>query len=71
VDPTDPVASQDPLVSINASLVGEGFASIDRKGCKYVNSYPGIVKKLEEAVKVAKRGRQGMFEFGDVEEDDD
>jgi hypothetical protein len=29
-----------------------------------------VQKKLQEAVTEAKRGRYGMFEFGDVEEDE-
>ena len=48
----------------------EGLASVDRKGCRYLQSYPAIVKKLQEAVVGAKRDRLGMFELGDVEEDD-
>jgi staphylococcal nuclease domain-containing protein 1 len=70
IDPTDPVATEDPLASINVDLVREGLASIDRKGCKYVGSYPQVLKKLQEAVSGAKRDRYGMFELGDVEEDE-
>ena len=29
-----------------------------------------MAKKLQESVNIAKRDRAGMFEFGDVEEDD-
>jgi len=70
IDPADPATAKDPLACINADLVSEGLASIDRKGCKYLGSYPQVVKKLQEAVSIAKRDRAGMFEFGDVEEDD-
>ncbi|KAF8265794.1 transcription factor [Lactarius quietus] len=70
IDPADPATTEDPLASINVDLVREGLASVDRKGCKYLSSYPQVVKKLQEAVSGAKRDRYGMFEFGDVEEDE-
>jgi staphylococcal nuclease domain-containing protein 1 len=71
IDPAD-LASADGVTSIiNTDLVREGYASIDRKGSgKYASNYPAIIKQISEAVKVAKRERAGMFEFGDVEEDD-
>ncbi len=70
IDPADPVTADDPLASVNIDLVREGLASVDRKGCKYLASYPQVQKKLQEAVAGAKRDRSGMFEFGDVEEDE-
>lgn len=70
IDPADPVTGEDPLASINVDLVRDGLASVDRKGCKYLGSYPQVQKKLQEAVAGAKRDRCGMFEFGDVEEDE-
>ncbi|KIJ67884.1 hypothetical protein HYDPIDRAFT_25347 [Hydnomerulius pinastri MD-312] len=70
IDPTDPSAAQDPLACINADLVREGLASIDRRDCRYLAAYPHVVRKLQESVTGAKRDRLGMFEFGDVEEDE-
>lgn len=70
IDPSDPAAAEDPYASVNASLVREGLASIDRKGCKYLQSYAPVLKRLQEAVAGAKRDRFGMFELGDVEEDE-
>jgi staphylococcal nuclease domain-containing protein 1 len=70
IDPADPATADDPLASINVDLVRDGLASIDRKGCKYLASYGQVQKKLREVVTEAKRGRYGMFEFGDVEEDE-
>jgi len=70
MDPADPNAAQDPLACINADLVREGLASIDRKGCKYLSAYPAVLKKLQDAVAGAKGDRLGMFEFGDIEEDE-
>ncbi|KAK2463207.1 hypothetical protein APHAL10511_004862 [Amanita phalloides] len=71
IDPSDPAAQTDSNASINADLVREGLASIDRKGCKYSKAYPQVSQKLRESVQIAKRDRAGMFEFGDVEEDED
>ncbi|KAI0051169.1 transcription factor [Auriscalpium vulgare] len=70
IDPADPAVADDPLASINAELLAEGVAAIDRKGCKYLGAYPQVVKKLQESVGHAKKARAGMFEFGDVEEDE-
>ncbi|KAI0000404.1 transcription factor [Russula vinacea] len=64
IDPADPVTADDPLASINVDLVRDGLASVDRKGCKYLASYPQVQKKLQEAVAGAKRDRCGMFELG-------
>ncbi|KAI9442378.1 transcription factor [Lactarius indigo] len=61
IDPADPATAEDSLASINVDLVREGLASVDRKGCKYISS----------PSHGAKRDRYGMFEFGDVEEDDE
>ena len=62
--------AQDPLACINADLVSEGLAITDQKGCRYLSAYPQVLKKLRALVTEAKRERAGMFEFGDVEEDD-
>lgn len=70
IDPQNPDVAADPNACVNVDLVAEGWASIDRKGSKYLNAYPSVYKKLQEAVREAKRQRYGMFEFGDVEEDD-
>ncbi|TFK53941.1 hypothetical protein OE88DRAFT_1710997 [Heliocybe sulcata] len=66
----DPTTNTEPLASINADLLRDGLALIDRKGCHYLSSYPTIEKKLRESINLAKRERLGMFEFGDVEEDE-
>ncbi|KAK0226010.1 hypothetical protein IW262DRAFT_1540191 [Armillaria fumosa] len=69
IDPSDPASAQDPLSCINADLLRDGLATIDRK-CRYLHSYPQLLKKLQTSVQEAKRERLGMFEFGDVEEDE-
>lgn len=70
IDPTDPAAASDPLACINADLLSEGIAMVDRKNCRYITSYPQVMKKLQESLLMAKRDRLNMFEFGDVEEDE-
>ncbi|KAJ7072239.1 hypothetical protein C8F01DRAFT_1205852 [Mycena amicta] len=70
MDPTDPSAADDPLACINADLLREGLATIDRKNCKYILGYPEMAKKLQSTLNEAKRDRAGIFEYGDVEEDD-
>lgn len=70
IDTGSPDVANDPNACINVDLVAEGFAFIDKKGSKYLNAYPGVYKKLREALAEAKRQRYGMFEFGDVEEDE-
>lgn len=70
MDPSDPNASNDPLACINADLLRDGVATVDKKGCRYMSSYPAVIKKMREAIEGAKRDRLGMFEFGDVEEED-
>lgn len=71
IDPQDPSAASDSLASLNAELLRDGLASIDHKGCKYFTAYPAVVRKLRDAIAGAKKDRLGMFEFGDVEQDDD
>lgn len=70
MDPLDSTSVEDPSACINVDLVHDGLAAVDRKGCKYLASYPQVVKKLQESVSAAKRNRLGMFEFGDVEEEE-
>lgn len=70
IDPSNPEVLNDPNACINVDLVAEGLASVDKRGCRYLNLYPGLCKKLQEAVGEAKKHRCGMFELGDVEEDD-
>lgn len=70
IDPANPESAEDRLTCINSDLVAEGWASIDRRSCKYLQFYPNVYQKLQESVRKAKQDRAGMFEFGDVEEDD-
>ena len=70
IDPADPASAQNPLACINADLLREGLASIDRKNCKYLGAYAHVVKHLKDCVAAGKRERLGMFEFGDIEEDE-
>lgn len=68
IDPSDPNAAADPLACINADLVRDGLATLD-KTCRYLAAYPQIVRKIDQASEGAKADRLGIFEFGDVSED--
>ena len=35
---------------INVDLIAEELASIDREGCKYMNAYRGVYRKLQEGL---------------------
>ena len=48
------------LLLASTQICSVKVSSIDRKSCKY----------LQECVAAGKRERLGMFEFGDVEEDE-
>ncbi|KAJ3849044.1 hypothetical protein EV368DRAFT_48091 [Lentinula lateritia] len=69
IDPQNPQSATDPYECLNAELLRDGVATIDRK-CNYLSAYPQLLKKLKDSVLEAKKDRAGMFEFGDVEEDD-
>lgn len=71
IDPADPETANDPLACINAELLRDGLAQLDRRGCRYISAYPAVVKKLQDSILEAKRDRSGMFEFGDIEEEED
>ncbi|KAG9295989.1 hypothetical protein G9A89_011841 [Geosiphon pyriformis] len=66
----DPRISQSPEMSLNAELVRDGLALVDKK-LRYVRVNSSIVKKLSEAQEQAKKDRLGMFEYGDVTVDED
>lgn len=68
IDPTDPQVASDPLACLNADLVREGLATLD-KSLRYAGAYPQIVQKINQATEGAKQDRLGIFEFGDVSED--
>ncbi|KAG8747170.1 hypothetical protein FRC10_002219 [Ceratobasidium sp. 414] len=70
IDPQDPQSTNDPHASINTELVRDGLAMIDRKD-RYLASYPGMLKALQEATLGAKRDRLGMYELGDIGDDDE
>ncbi|KAF5393303.1 hypothetical protein D9757_000664 [Collybiopsis confluens] len=69
IDPQNPESAADPYECINAELLRDGLATIDRK-VNYLSVYPQLLKKLKDSILDAKKVRAGMFEFGDVEEDD-
>ncbi|RIA91953.1 transcription factor [Glomus cerebriforme] len=66
----DPKVSQAIEASINAEMVKAGYATVDKKSILY-KSNPAVVEKLLEAQEQAKKGRMGMFEYGDITADDE
>lgn len=68
IDTTDPNTADDPLACINADMVREGLATVD-KSCRYLAAYPQVLEKIDAATEGAKADRLGIFEFGDVSED--
>ena len=70
MDTSNATTTDDSLGWVNVDLVREGLATVDRS-CKYIQHYPEILQKLKAASALAKRERLGMFEFGDVEEDEE
>jgi staphylococcal nuclease domain-containing protein 1 len=72
IDPADPASGNAPgEASINADLVREGYAIIDRKGvpARYAGSYPAIMNQLESALDYAKKNHLGVHEYGGIDED--
>ena len=57
MDLSGPAAADNPLACINADLLREGYALLDRKNCRYLASYPQVVQKLQDAIAGAKRDR--------------
>ncbi|CEL60980.1 Staphylococcal nuclease domain-containing protein 1 OS=Schizosaccharomyces pombe (strain 972 / ATCC 24843) GN=snd1 PE=1 SV=1 [Rhizoctonia solani AG-1 IB] len=70
IDPQDPHSANDPHASINTELVRDGLAMIDKKE-RYLASYPAMVNALKDATLSAKRERLGMYELGDIGDDDE
>jgi len=69
IDPADPASASDPTACINADLVREGLATVERK-IKYASAYPDMLIKLQAASESAKKDRAGIYEFGDISPDD-
>lgn len=69
VDPAHPSAGSDRLASINADLVRDGYAIVERK-LRYASAHPDVQKRLQEMTLVAKNDRNGIYEYGDVSPDE-
>lgn len=69
VNPLDPASTSDRLASINADLVREGYATVERK-LRYASAHPDVMKRLQESSLVAKNERSGIYEYGDVSPDE-
>ena len=69
LDPSDPDSAISAEYCINADLVADGLALIDKKTSRYSNKYPGMQATLQDALQSAKDNRAGAFEYGDITED--
>ncbi|KIL60726.1 hypothetical protein M378DRAFT_13973 [Amanita muscaria Koide BX008] len=65
IDPSDGIIENDPNTCINADLVREGLASMTAEAASISRHIHRCIKNF------ATPDRAGMFEFGDVEEDDE
>ncbi|KAI8338443.1 hypothetical protein BC941DRAFT_394949 [Chlamydoabsidia padenii] len=61
----DPSHSTSAEASINLEMVRDGQAVVTPK-VRYAAAYPDIIKSLQEAENAARKGRLGMFEYGDI-----
>lgn len=68
-DPADP-ASRDESRSINADLVREGLAFVDRKQDRLLAAYPLVAASLKSAHEEARRAHAGALRYGDVDDEE-
>ncbi|EOR02095.1 nuclease domain-containing protein 1 [Wallemia ichthyophaga EXF-994] len=68
LDPSDPDSAISAEYCINADLVADGLALIDKK-TRYAGKYPEMQFTLQDALQAAKNNRAGAFEYGDITED--
>lgn len=66
----DPEMSKSGEQSLNADVVGEGFAMVPRKLKAWERAEKGILEGLRKREQEAKEGRRGVWEYGDLTEDD-
>lgn len=62
--------SQTVVDSLNAELVGEGWALVPRKLKPWERVESKILESLREKEKAARESRNGMWEYGDISTDD-
>lgn len=68
LDPSDPDSAISAEYCINADLVADGLALIDKK-TRYASKYPEMQMTLQDALQAAKNSRAGAFEYGDITDD--
>jgi staphylococcal nuclease domain-containing protein 1 len=56
--------------SINAEIIAEGHAMVPKKLKAWERSFGDVLKALQETMDLAKNERLGMWEYGDLTEDD-
>jgi len=66
----DPKTSPDKSASFNAEVIAEGLALVPKKLKAWERSAQEVLKALKEREAEAKEGRKGIWEYGDLTEDD-
>ncbi|KAF1998950.1 hypothetical protein P154DRAFT_494301 [Amniculicola lignicola CBS 123094] len=66
----DPKESKTGDESVNAEVISEGLAMVPRKLKAFERGAGEVLKGLERKMKEAKEERRGMWEYGDLTEDD-
>ncbi|KAB2000257.1 hypothetical protein ES319_D12G219700v1 [Gossypium barbadense] len=63
--------TEDPEDSINAAMLKDGLARLEKRKKWESKERKVMLNKLEECQEEAKTGRRGMWQYGDVESDDE
>ncbi|KAH1074755.1 hypothetical protein J1N35_027083 [Gossypium stocksii] len=63
--------TEDPEDSINAAMLKDGLARLEKRKKWESKERKLMLNKLEECQEEAKTGRRGMWQYGDVESDDE
>ncbi|OCL14955.1 hypothetical protein AOQ84DRAFT_173650 [Glonium stellatum] len=66
----DPAESKSGEQSLNADVVGEGFAMVARKLKPWERAASAVLEGLKKREEEAKAERRGMWEYGDLTEDE-
>lgn len=66
----DPAESKSGEQNLNADVVGEGLAMVPRKLKAWERSATGVLEGLKKREEEAKTERRGMWEYGDLTEDE-
>jgi staphylococcal nuclease domain-containing protein 1 len=66
----DPKSSKSAADSVNGDVIDEGLAMVPKKLKTWERSASDVLAALKKKQDVAKEERRGMWEYGDLTEDD-